>query len=123
VWSRWKPAAAPISWAREIGKLGHDVRLIPPAYVKPFVKRQKNDAADAEAICEAAQRPTMRFVAVKSKETQGAAMVMRLIGAVLFEQNYEWQTSNRYMMVEAFARIDKEEIDPILSICRATCLI
>src|SRR5690349_7791263 len=43
-------------WAREIGRLGHGVRLIPPAYVKPFVKRQKNDAADAEAICEAAQR-------------------------------------------------------------------
>ncbi len=52
-------------WAREIGRLGHTVRLIPPAYMKPFVKRQKNDAADAEAICEAAQRPTMRFVAPK----------------------------------------------------------
>jgi len=47
-------------WGREIGKLGHEVRLIPPAYVKPFVRRQKNDAADAEAICEAAQRPNMR---------------------------------------------------------------
>jgi len=65
-------------WGRELTRLGHDVRLIPPAYVKPFVKRQKNDAADAEAICEAAQRPTMRFVAVKSEEIQGAAMVFRV---------------------------------------------
>lgn len=65
-------------WGREIGKLGHEVRLIPPSYVKPFVKSQKNDAADAEAICEAAVRPTMRFVSVKSEETQGAAMVFRV---------------------------------------------
>lgn len=65
-------------WGREIHKLGHDVRLIPPAYVKPFVKRQKNDAADAEAICEAAQRPSMRFVPVKSEAVQGVAMIFRV---------------------------------------------
>ena len=59
-------------WGRAIRDAGHEVRLIPPAYVKPFVKRQKNDAADAEAIAEAASRPTMRFVAVKTEETTGA---------------------------------------------------
>src|SRR4051812_23741984 len=64
-------------WAREIAKLGHEVRLIAPTYVKPFVKRQKNNAADAEAICEAAQRPTMRFVAVKSEAKQASAVVFR----------------------------------------------
>jgi transposase len=64
-------------WGRELQRLGHQVRLIPPIYVKPFVKRQKNDAADAEAICEAAQRPTMRFVPVKSEEQQASAAVFR----------------------------------------------
>ena len=64
-------------WARELTALGHEVRLIPPAYVKPFVKRHKNDAIDAEAICEAAQRPTMRFVAIKTEEQQASALVFR----------------------------------------------
>ena len=57
--------------------LGHEVKLIPPIYVKPFVKRQKNDAADAEAICEVAQRPTMRFVAVKTEAQQARGMLFR----------------------------------------------
>ena len=57
-------------WGREIGKLGHEVKLIPPVYVKPYLKRHKNDAADAEAICEAASRPTMRFVTVKTQAQQ-----------------------------------------------------
>ena len=64
-------------WGRELARLGHTVRLIPPAYVKPFVKRQKNDEADAEAICEAAQRPTMRFVPVKSQDQQASGVVFR----------------------------------------------
>lgn len=64
-------------WARELTALGHDVRLIPPAYVKPFVKRSKSDAIDAEAICEAAQRPSMRYAAIKTEEQQAAAMVFR----------------------------------------------
>jgi transposase len=57
-------------WARELTKLGHTVRLMPPAYVKPYVKRGKTDAADAEAICEAVARPTMRYVPIKSPEQQ-----------------------------------------------------
>ena len=62
-------------WGREIAALGHEVRLVPPIYVKPFVKRNKNDAADAEAITEAAQRPTMHFVAVKTEAQQAQAML------------------------------------------------
>jgi transposase len=64
-------------WAREIGALGHEVRLIPPAYVKPYVKRGKNDAADAEAICEAVGRPSMRFVPLKTVGQQATAMLLK----------------------------------------------
>ena len=64
-------------WARKLQALGHEVRLIPPQYVKPFVKTNKNDAADAEAICEALMRPTMRFAAVKSAEQQSVLMLHR----------------------------------------------
>ena len=65
-------------WARELTKLGHQVRLMPAKDVKAYVKRNKNDAADAEAICEAVRRPTMRFVAVKSAEQQGQLMQHRV---------------------------------------------
>ncbi|MGH6784197.1 MAG: IS110 family transposase, partial [Sphingomicrobium sp.] len=62
-------------WARELRALGHEVVLLPPQYVKPYVKRGKNDAADAEAICEAMSRPSMRFVPVKTAEQQAAQML------------------------------------------------
>ena len=64
-------------WARELRALGHEVKLMPPAYVKPYVKRGKTDAADAEAICEAVTRPTMRFVAIKSAEQQSILALHR----------------------------------------------
>ena len=64
-------------WSRELQALGHTVRLMPPAYVKPYVKRQKNDAADAEAICEAVTRPNMRFVATKTPEQQSCLTLHR----------------------------------------------
>ena len=64
-------------WAREISKLGHTVRLMPPSYVKGYVKRSKNDAADAAAICEAVARPSMRFVPIKSTDQQALLMLHR----------------------------------------------
>lgn len=65
-------------WARELADLGHEVRLMPPIYVKAYVKRGKNDAADAEAICEAVRRPTMRFVPIKSREQQAVLSLHRV---------------------------------------------
>ncbi len=64
-------------WARELARVGHEVKLIAPQYVKPFLKRQKNDAADAEAIVIAAQRPEMRFVEPKSEDQQARAILFR----------------------------------------------
>ena len=64
-------------WSRELQALGHTVRLMPPAYVKPYVKRQKNDATDAEAICEAVTRANMRFVPTKTPEQQSCLMLHR----------------------------------------------
>ena len=84
-------------WARELTRLGHEVRLMPPAYVKPYVKRGKTDASDAEAICEAVQRPTMRFVPIKSVEQQAALALHRARDLLVrqrfgFESNFAfWQ--------------------------------
>jgi len=64
-------------WARELSAMGHNVKLMPPHYVKPYVKRQKNDMTDAAAICEAVTRPSMRFVPLKSEEQQAVLMLHR----------------------------------------------
>lgn len=77
-------------WARELTLLGHEVKLIPPAYVKPFVKRHKNDAVDAEAICEAAQRPNMRFVGIKSEVQQASALVFRTRDLLVRQRTQRW---------------------------------
>src|ERR1700723_4083652 len=74
-------------WSRELRALGHTVRLMPPAYVKPYVKRQKNDAADAEAICEAVTRPNMRFVATKTAEQQSCLTLHRTRHLLMRQQN------------------------------------
>jgi transposase len=86
-------------WARELIALGHEVRLMPPAYVKPYVKRGKTDAADAEAICEAVTRPTMRFVAVKSREQQ-AALSMHRTRDLLVKQRTQCINMMRGLLAE-----------------------
>ncbi|MGI9523944.1 MAG: IS110 family transposase [Hyphomicrobiaceae bacterium] len=86
-------------WARELTKLGHTVRLIPPVYVKAYVKRSKNDAADAAAICEAVTRPSMRFVPIKSEEQQAALAVHRA-RVLLLRQRTRLMNALRAHMVE-----------------------
>src|SRR4051795_9655254 len=86
-------------WARELIGLGHDVRLMPAQYVKPYVKRGKNDAADAEAICEAVARPTMRFVAVKTPEQQSTMMLHR-VRLMLNRQRTQLSNAMRAHMAE-----------------------
>jgi transposase len=86
-------------WARALIKLGHEVRLMPPAYVKPYVKRGKTDAADAEAVCEAVRRPTMRFVPVKSTEQQ-AALSMHRTRNLLVKQRTQLINMIRSLLAE-----------------------
>lgn len=73
-------------WAREVAKLGHEVRLMPPQYVRPYVKTNKHDAADAEACCEAVQRPGMRFVPVKNEQQQSLLMLHRIRDRLIAER-------------------------------------
>ncbi|MCL4146196.1 UNVERIFIED_CONTAM: hypothetical protein GTU68_015543 [Idotea baltica] len=86
-------------WARELIKLGHNVRLIPPIYVKAYVKRSKNDAADAAAICEAVTRPSMRFVPVKTEEQQ-AAMAVHRARSLLIRQRTQLTNALRAHLAE-----------------------
>lgn len=104
-------------WAREIGALGHDVRLMPAAYVKPYLKRQKNDAADAEAICEAVTRPTMRFVPVKSPDQQ-SIMVLHKTRQMVMRQRTKLANTIRAHMAEVgiVAPIGRKGLERLLEI-------
>ncbi|MDE2183393.1 MAG: IS110 family transposase [Alphaproteobacteria bacterium] len=86
-------------WGRELSKLGHTVKLMPPAYTKPYVRRNKNDAADAAAICEAVSRPSMRFVAIKSEGQQAAAGIHK-VRELLMKQRTMTMNALRSLMAE-----------------------
>jgi transposase len=104
-------------WARELIALGHDVRLMPAQYVKPYVKRSKNDAADAEAICEAVTRPTMRFVAVKTLEQQSVMMLHR-VRLMLNRQRTQLTNALRAHMSEfgVVAPVGRMGVEHLLSV-------
>lgn len=86
-------------WSREIGKLGHEVRLVPPAYVKPYVRRQKNDRADAAAICEAVSRPSMRFAGTKTLDQQ-TVQVLHRTRELLIKQRVQLSNAMRAHLAE-----------------------
>lgn len=104
-------------WARELIALGHDVKLMPAQYVKPYLKRGKNDAADAEAICEAVTRPTMRFVAIKTPEQQ-SAMILHRVRLVLSRQRTQLSNALRGHLAEfgVVAPIGRNGLDQLLAI-------
>lgn len=109
-------------WARELIALGHEVRLMPAQYVKPYVKRGKNDAADAEAICEAVTRPTMRFVAIKTPEQQSAMMLHR-VRLVLCRQRTQLSNAIRahlgeFGIVAAAGRLGLERLLDVIADAR-----
>jgi len=108
-------------WARELSRFGHDVRLIPPSYVKPYVKRQKNDAADAEAICEAVMRPSMRFVPIKAAEQQGM-MVAHRTRSILTRQRTQLSNAIRGHMAEFgfVAPVGRNGLEILISVINDT---
>ena len=103
-------------WARELSKFGHRVRLIPPAYVKPYVKRGKSDAADAEAICEAVGRPTMRFVEIKSVEQQ-ALLSLHRARDLLVRQRTQTVNMLRGLLAE-FGYVTARNIERAIALAR-----
>ena len=104
-------------WARELSALGHEVKLMPPQYVKPYVKRGKNDAADAEAICEAVTRPTMRFVGAKSPDQQ-ATMMLHRVRKILTRQRTQISNALRAHMAEfgITAAIGRGGLDRLIAV-------
>jgi transposase len=104
-------------WARELITQGHEVKLMPAQYVKPYVKRGKNDAADAEAICEAVSRPTMRFVGVKTVEQQSIMMLHR-VRLILMRQRTQLSNALRSHLAEfgIVSPIGREGLDRLLTI-------
>jgi transposase len=104
-------------WARELEAVGHRVKLMPPAYVKPYVKRQKNDMADAEAICEAVTRPTMRFVETKTRQQQSVLMLHR-VRLMQVRQRTMLTNAIRAHLAEfgIVARIGRQGVDELLAI-------
>src|SRR5262245_6006946 len=108
-------------WSRELQALGHTVRLMPPAYVKPYVKRQKNDAADAEAICEAVTRANMRFVATKTSEQQSCLMLHRTRHLFIRQQtaviNAIWAHLAEFGIVAPVGRRGVEQLLDVVADC------
>src|ERR687894_1216573 len=106
-------------WARELEAVAHRVKLMPPAYIKPYVKRQKNDMADAAAICEAVTRPTMRFVETKTCEQQSILMLRR-VRLMQVRQRTMLTNAIRAHLAEfgVVAKIGREGVDELLLIVR-----
>jgi transposase len=102
-------------WARELMALGHEVRLMPPQYVKPYVKRSKNDASDAEAICEAVTRPTMRFVGVKSPEQQ-SVLVLHRTRSILTRQRTQTGNAIRAHLAGIVAPVGRQGLDRLVAV-------